>query len=110
MSGKREERLYYDSRCYGCQNDCKSIDPVYKCPHFKQGYTISQYKAMIREDNINLKKLCDKHGLCYNTMMKMLSGKWNITFKYRKCLDEALFEKEEYCHFMEKEEEIPDVK
>lgn len=103
MSKYKNDRIKYCDRCYICINDCKEIFDVGNCQYFSKGFTITEYKDMLREDNVNLKSLCNKYGICYNTMMMMLNGKkYHLTYKYRKVLDSALFEIQEFADSVER--------
>lgn len=99
---RRTKREVVSDKCYACVHDCKQQQPIEYCDNFKQGYTRKEYAAMIREQNVDLKKLCDKKRLSYNFMMKMLEGRIHFKFKYRAALNSRLFEKEEYLPYIDK--------
>lgn len=105
---QKEERTKYCNLCYGCMHDCKKVESINKCDFFKQGLSKSEYKKLIQEQNINLKKLCNKEGISLNILMKMLNGKLNFTYKYRTILNSRIYEKEEYLPYIQKFEK--DVK
>lgn len=102
MSKVKEDRIKYCNKCYVCVNDCKQIEEVYNCEYFSKGFTITDYNKMIHEDNVNLKKMCNKYGISTNVLYKMLKGRYNLTFKYRKILDEVLFEDESMQKYIER--------
>lgn len=92
-------------KCFSCIHDCKQQQPIEYCENFKQGYTRKEYLQMIREDNIDLKRLCDKHRVSYNFMMKMLNGEKHLAYKYRMILNSRLGELEEYLPYVDRFEE-----
>lgn len=99
----KNERVKYCDKCFMCKNDCKELFDVGECKYFSKGISNKEYMKLLKEDNVNIRKLCDKYGVCYNTMMLMLNGKkYHLTFKYRKVLDSALFEVEEFANSIER--------
>lgn len=98
---KRTRKLICDL-CYACSHDCVQVEPKTNCEHFKKGFTRQEYLTWIREDNVNLKKLCDKNGLSYNVLMRMLKGSLHFKYSYRVALNGRLFEKEEYLPYVDK--------
>ena len=88
--------------CYLCKFDCKSTEDMSKCVNFKKGHTATEYKDMIKNSNLNLRKLCDKNNLKLNYMYKMLREEQHFSYKYRHTLDCALFEKNEYLEYVDK--------
>ena len=91
------------TRCFECKFDCKSIEPI-PCDNFSRGYNRFEYKKLLSEQNVNIKKLCDKNNLSYNRMMDMLNGRMIFHYKYAYYLDTALFEKTEYLNYIERVE------
>lgn len=89
-------------KCYSCIHDCKQQEPIEICENFVKGYNRHEYIQMIRDENVDLKKLCNKHGLSYNYMMKMLDGKIHMKHKYRMVLNSRLGELEEYLPYVDK--------
>jgi hypothetical protein len=98
----KRTRKVVNSLCYACVHNCKEEELQGSCEHFERGFTRHEYLAWIREDNVNLKKRCDKAGLSYNVLMRMLKGSLHFKYSYRVMLNEALFEKEEYLPYVEK--------
>lgn len=106
----RQLREKVCDKCYACvHSGCKQVEPLDYCENFKKGYSKSEYKQFIREQNLNLKKICDRHNLSYNYLMKMLNGKINFSYRYRVMLDSVIFEKEEYLPYIDKFENQKDV-
>ena len=97
----KRTRKIIDSQCYNCCHNCKEEELQGSCEHFKRGFTRHEYLAWIKEDNVNLKKRCDKAGLSYNILMRMLKGSLHFKYSYRVMLNEALFEKEEYLPYVQ---------
>lgn len=92
----------YSRVCESCVHDCMEYIMYSKndCENYKIGIDVQEYKDMIKELNVNIKKVCNKNGLSNNCMMNMLSSRQPLTFKYRKVLDSVLFEKEEYLPYI----------
>lgn len=87
--------------CMSCKNDCKRIAKIKECENYVKAMTLSEYNKEIRVQNINIKRLCKEHGLKYYMMKKMLNGKELFKYKYRKILEDRIFEKLEYLPYME---------
>jgi hypothetical protein len=88
--------------CYNCKFDCVQIEPIEYCENFLKGYTRFEYLRFLNEQNTNIRKLCDKHGLSYNRMMAMLNGREIMKYKYAYYLNSAIFEKNEYILYADK--------
>jgi hypothetical protein len=73
------------------------------CENYKLGITIEEYNSMIRELNLNIKKVCNKYGVSNNCMLNMLHGKQIMTYKYRTILNSVIFEKPEYLPYLEED-------
>ena len=73
-----------------------------KCVNFKKGYSADEYRKMLAEQNVNLRKLCDKHNLKLNYMYKMLNNELHMSYKYAVALDSAIFERNEYISILAK--------
>ena len=73
----REEREKLCNLCYACKFDCVHLlhEPIDRCINYEKGITRKEYLELIREENLDLKKLCNKNKLSLNIMYKMLSGK-----------------------------------
>ena len=99
---KPHTRDLISTTCYLCKFDCVSKEDMSKCVNFKKGHTADEYRNMINEQNVNLRKLCEKHDLKLNYMYKMLNNEIHMKFRYRVALDSILFEKEEYQEYIKK--------
>lgn len=88
--------------CYLCQFDCVSSDDMSKCQNFKKGYAADEYAKLLSKNNVNLKRLCNKHNLKLNYMYDMLNNRIHLVYKYRVALDSALFERQEYEEYITK--------
>ena len=100
MSRQNEREIVCD-KCYACIHDCKEKEPIQICEHFVKGYTRKEYLSMLNQDNVDLKRLCTKNRLSYNFMMKMLSGKILLKYKYRMALNNRLGESDENIKYYE---------
>lgn len=96
----------YCSLCLSCINDCKRVSNIKECENFSLGTTLSEFKDEIRNQNVNLKRLCKENGLKYWVLMQMLNGKREFTYKYRMILEGRLTEKEEYLPYLEEGDTI----
>lgn len=88
--------------CYECKYSCKETAIIEECINYSKGYTRFEYLDFIKEQNINVKKLCTRNGLSYNIMMNMLNGRTLLNYKYTYYLDSAIFEKTEYLKDIER--------
>ena len=104
--GKKYKRERVCNLCLTCINDCKLKKNIKECINFKKGFSTFEYWELIKDQNINLRKLCDKKGLKLNMMLDMLNDKKHLTYKYRYFLDDRIFEKEEYLKYIEKFSEV----
>lgn len=99
---KDDRRELICTTCYLCKHNCVSKEDMSKCVNFKKGYTATEYKKMISESGLNLRKLCDRKNLKLNYMYDMLNERIHFHYKYRVALDSALFEKQEYLDYIDK--------
>ena len=99
---KSKDKIYVSDKCYVCCHDCKRIEPITHCEHFKKGLTRKEYVEIIKSENINVKTLCDKYNLDRNIMYRMLGGKQNFSYKYRVVLDSRIFELNEFLPYVDK--------
>jgi len=106
MCKKRDRRELVNKLCFNCVNDCKSQENFTQCINFKKGLSAVEYWKLIKEQNINLRKLCDKNNLKLNIMLDMLNNQIHFTYKYRYVLKLALYEKEEYLMYIDKFSEV----
>jgi hypothetical protein len=90
-----------NNSCKICINDCDQYTLNELCGNFKKAKPISEYIKIIREENRNLHKCCDKYNLKYSELMKMLRYKTRFKFKYRKCLEDFLYMKDEWIQWIE---------
>lgn len=90
----RVEKEKLCNLCYSCKFDCVRLlyEPIEKCVNYEKGLTRKEYLEIIREENINLKKLANKNGISLNTLFKMLGGKIHWAYRYRYALDSRIFE------------------
>lgn len=94
------------SKCLTCINDCKNFKANdEQCENYKLGKSMSEYLSLIREENINIKRLCreNKFGkqLDSKLMWDMLKGKIYMLYKYRMILEERLYESDEWLVFLD---------
>ena len=89
-------------KCFACVNDCKQTEPIKYCEHFVKGYTRKEYGIMLNQDSVDLKRLCNKHRISFNYMLKMLSGEMHFSYKYRMILNSRLGELEQYILYVDK--------
>jgi hypothetical protein len=93
------------ARCRICINDCKNYknnDDL--CDNYIQGKSMAEYLSLIREENINIKRLCKENKfnkqLDSKLMWQMLKGKMCMLYKYRMILENHLYE-DEWIDFVE---------
>lgn len=92
-----------DIQCLTCKYGCISFEFLLngKCNNYSKRMSLRVILDEIREQNINVKKMCTKHGLSYNTMMQMLNNKLALSYKYYFVLEQRIMEKNEYIRFLE---------
>jgi hypothetical protein len=95
------QRVKFSRLCESCENDCLQLETNGKCEYFKLGFTMQEYWQMIREENMNIRKFCDKNRISMNHLLDMLNDKMPMCYKYRTLLNERLAEKEEYVKWLE---------
>lgn len=90
-----------NNRCSSCIYGCKNEVPESKnCVNYEQGLSLEELNDEIRNQNVNLKRLCKSHYLQYGKMKDMLSGKMDMHFKYRYFLMKRLEEKTIYIDYL----------
>ena len=92
--------------CSSCRFDCMSFIPIEKCDNFKKGFTPKQYRKLIREQNLDIKSICDRYGVSRNIMFNMLNERQEFTYKYRAVLEDNIFEKKEYEYYIDNLERV----
>ena len=98
---KRSERVRVNQLCYLCKMDCKEEFPMTTCEFYEKGLTCAEYWRFIKENNVNLRKLCDKYGVKLTILLNMLEGRQNFSYKYRKILDTRVYELQTYEAYLE---------
>lgn len=96
----RVEKVKYCEKCFLCVNDCKQFEELSNCIYYEKGFTVKQYCEMLKEDNVNLKRACTKYGVSFNNLMHIFKGHYHLTFRYRKMLNDILFERTEYIRYV----------
>ena len=86
--------------CAICVNDCKEQGKQ-RCVNFRKSVSNRDYWKQIRQQNVNLKKICKKNSLKYGKMLDMLNGKIDFKYKYHVALENRLYEKELYIPYLE---------
>lgn len=95
------EKEYFCDYCLDCENDCKRKSNVTECINYNKGYTIDEYNEMIREQNVNIRRLCKENNLKLYIMLDMLKGQKIFKYKYRKILESRILEKNIWIKYME---------
>lgn len=68
-------------------HDCIVEDPDFKsCDNFEQGLLPHEYWELLKEHNINIKRMCNDNGLKRNYLYEMLNGKTRFKYKYAKTI------------------------
>ena len=99
---KYTKREKYCNLCFSCKFGCKSVDIIEHCQNYSRGFSRFEYLDFIRENKVNLRKLCDKNNLSLNKMMDMLNGRLVMHYKYAYHIDSIIFEKTEYIKDIER--------
>lgn len=97
MSRQTRERVC--NLCFNCINSCKEQTDIQNCIHYKKMLNRFEYMSIIKENNINVKKLCNSYNISYNIMMNMLHGRQLFNYKYATVLNNAVYEVEEFIKY-----------
>jgi len=81
--------------CINCQFDCPDFVSG-DCENYKVGRNINEYVEIIRNENVNLHRLCDKFSLKHSVLIESLKNKRRLNFKYRSALENYLYESNEW--------------
>ena len=77
--------------CTLCIHDCNVEDEYFNnCPNFEEGLTCEQYWLLLKENNVNVKRMCDTYGLKRNYLYKMLNGKTRMKYKYSTVINDCV--------------------
>ena len=68
--------------CTRCINDCVIEDDYSECPNFVEGLTPHEYWTLLKDNNVNLKKMCKDYKLKLSFLYDMLNGKTRMKYKY----------------------------
>lgn len=79
-----------NQQCVNCINDCKD-EYRENCPNIVTGLNITEIRRLVRDQRINIPKLCEKYNLKSKYMNDMLEGKILLKYKYRYYLEKELF-------------------
>jgi hypothetical protein len=92
-----------DIQCLTCKYGCISFEFLLngRCNNYSKRMSLRVIWDEIRGQNIHLRKLCNKNGLSYNTMMKMLNNKLALSYRYYFALEQRIMEKNEYIRLLE---------
>lgn len=99
---KHDKREKFCKMCYNCRMDCKKKEEITQCKNFEKGLSSKEYWKLIKQENINLKRLCNDNQLSLNTIYKMLNNKMHWTYKYRYFLEKRLFINEQYEEYYDR--------
>jgi predicted transcriptional regulator len=93
-----------NNSCIQCIMDCDQYTQNERCENFKKARPISEYNRIIKEENRNLHKFCDKNNLKHSELIKMLKYKIRFKYKYRVLLESFLYEKDIWLEWIEEGE------
>ena len=99
--GKMTSKNNYCNLCMSCAFDCKRSRDINECENYSEMISIKELNKMIREQNVNLKRLCKSNNLKYYMMINYLKCKFPMKYKYYKILFDRLHEREEYEQYLE---------
>jgi hypothetical protein len=89
-----------DQECVDCMYDCKNeIEPNKDCINKKVRMELNEIITLLKEENVNMKKLCDSYGLKLYILIEMLRGNLILNFKYYTAILDRL-------HMVKNSEEI----
>ena len=82
--------------CTTCIHDCNLEDEDFnECVNFEKGYTCEEYWNLLKDNNVNLKKMCKDYKLKLSFLYKMLNGKMRMKYKYAisifQCIDKRTY-------------------
>lgn len=82
-------------QCLTCANACSDLEYnlTGTCNNYKKRMSLREIKEEIKNQNINVRKLCKKNNLKYFKMLDMLKNKMIMKFKYYKALENRILEK-----------------
>jgi hypothetical protein len=93
VSNDKLEKLYknINRQCQNCIYDCKNaVDENVNCNNKNTGLDINEINRLLREENVNLSRLCDNYSLKLYIMLDMLRGNRFLQLKYYTCLMDRL--------------------
>jgi hypothetical protein len=100
---KRGQNMCKSDKCSVCIYGCKDMLEVDdSCDNYEVGLSVQELNHVIREYNIDLKKLCSQYYLKYTKMRQMLSCKMDLHYKYRHALMNRINEKTEFLPYVER--------
>ena len=93
-----------DIQCLTCKYGCISFEFLLngKCNNYSKRMSLRVILEELEFQNVNIRKLCDKNGLNYNNMMKMLNNKIALSYRYYSVLERRIMEKEEYLQYCDR--------
>jgi hypothetical protein len=80
------DKLYekVNLQCQNCIHDCKNeVDNYNKCVNKKDAkYSLNEIIELLKDENINLLKLCNDNSLKLNILIEMLRSNKILSYKY----------------------------
>jgi len=94
-----------NKQCLVCRNGCPDMQfkLTGECNNFNPRMTLRELNREISIQNVNLRKLCKKHGLKYGKLKDMLSNRRALLYDYYTILENRLNEKYEFIEYIQKE-------
>lgn len=69
--------------CIDCQHDCKGmVSDIEDCPNRVQRESINELIEMIKEEQVDLIRLCDTYDIKFDYLLRMLRGEEILCYKY----------------------------
>lgn len=93
VSPQKLEKLYkgVNDQCRNCMYDCKNeVNVDIECVNKKTRPDINEISEMLKEENVNLNRLCNDYNLKLYILMDMLRGNKDLSYKYYTCLMDRL--------------------
>lgn len=93
VSPQKLEKLYkgINEQCRDCMYDCKNeVNADIKCVNRKIRPDINEISEMLKEENVNLNKLCEIYNLKLYILMDMLRSNKILSYKYFLCIYDRL--------------------
>ena len=89
-----------NENCINCKYDCKNECDL-KCNDKRYRESVNEIIDLLKENNVNLLRLCEDYGLKLNILLEMLQGNMILNYKYYTVINSRIEEYDSWTPYLE---------